>query len=133
VRLLSTFPDGPFGIGLFLLRLSTGCAAAAIGVASLFVGHALTFHRLVSAVVAFAGAALIAGVVTPIAGSSVALVTAAMAMSWMPAPSISVLDGRASLAFMAIVAIAIVLLGPGAYSIDARLFGRREIVFPTRD
>jgi uncharacterized membrane protein YphA (DoxX/SURF4 family) len=102
-------------------------------VASLFVGHALTIHRLASAVVAFAGAALIAGVVTPIAGTSVALVTAAMAMSWMPSPSISVLDDRASLAFMAIVAIAIVLLGPGAYSIDARLFGRREIVFSTRD
>lgn len=30
----------------------------------------------------------------------------------------------------AVLAAAIVLLGPGAFSLDARLFGRREIVFP---
>jgi uncharacterized membrane protein YphA (DoxX/SURF4 family) len=28
------------------------------------------------------------------------------------------------------VAVALVLLGPGALSLDARLFGRREIIFP---
>jgi uncharacterized membrane protein YphA (DoxX/SURF4 family) len=30
------------------------------------------------------------------------------------------------------IAIALVLLGPGAFSIDARRFGRREIVIPPR-
>jgi uncharacterized membrane protein YphA (DoxX/SURF4 family) len=30
------------------------------------------------------------------------------------------------------IAIALVFLGPGAFSIDARLFGRREIVIPPR-
>jgi hypothetical protein len=35
--------------------------------------------------------------------------------------------------FLAIsIAIALVLLGPGAFSIDARRFGRREIVIPPR-
>jgi len=29
-----------------------------------------------------------------------------------------------------ILAAAIALLGPGAFSLDARLFGRREIVIP---
>ena len=35
-----------------------------------------------------------------------------------------------ALAFFIVMATAIVLLGPGAFSLDARLFGRREIVIP---
>jgi uncharacterized membrane protein YphA (DoxX/SURF4 family) len=31
---------------------------------------------------------------------------------------------------LAVVAVVIALLGPGAFSIDARLFGRREILIP---
>jgi hypothetical protein len=32
----------------------------------------------------------------------------------------------------ALIAIAVICLGPGAYSLDARLFGRREIIIPAR-
>ena len=32
-----------------------------------------------------------------------------------------------------LVAVAIAMLGPGAYSVDARLFGRRKVVFSRRD
>lgn len=35
-----------------------------------------------------------------------------------------------SLVGVIILAAAIALLGPGAFSLDARLFGRREIVIP---
>ena len=132
VRLLSTFPDGPFGIGLFLLRVSTGSIAAAIGLGSLASGNPQAVTRIAGAAIVFAGTGLIAGLVTPLAGSSVALVSAAIAMSLVPPPPMGVLDDPVSSAFLTIIAIAIVLLGPGAYSIDARLFGRREIVFPTR-
>jgi uncharacterized membrane protein YphA (DoxX/SURF4 family) len=31
---------------------------------------------------------------------------------------------------LAIICIALALLGPGAFSLDARLFGRREIIIP---
>jgi len=37
----------------------------------------------------------------------------------------------ASTAFiLAAISAALVLLGPGAFSLDARLFGRREIIIP---
>ena len=37
----------------------------------------------------------------------------------------------ASAAFnLAAISAALVLLGPGAFSLDARLFGRREIIIP---
>jgi hypothetical protein len=132
VRLPSAFPDGPFGIGLFLLRVSTGGIAAAIGLGSLLGGTPQTVSRIAGAAIVFAGTGLIAGLITPVAASSVALVSAAIAMSLVPSLPMGVLDGPVSLAFLTIIAIVIVLLGPGAYSIDARLFGRREIVFPTR-
>lgn len=32
-----------------------------------------------------------------------------------------------------LVALALAMLGPGAYSLDAWLFGRRQIIFSTRD
>jgi uncharacterized membrane protein YphA (DoxX/SURF4 family) len=31
---------------------------------------------------------------------------------------------------LAVISLALALLGPGAFSLDARLFGRREIIIP---
>lgn len=39
----------------------------------------------------------------------------------------------ALLVYAILVAIALAMLGPGAYSLDAKLFGRRQVNFPPHD
>jgi uncharacterized membrane protein YphA (DoxX/SURF4 family) len=76
------------------------------------------------------GASLLLGFLTP-AGSAIAgLGCAGMLFSWFPPPSHNLIEVRLCAILVITVAIAIVLLGPGALSIDARLFGRRVIISP---
>ena len=64
------------------------------------------------------------------AGVIAGLSLLAIAVSWLPvAPAGPLLD-RVGALCVAAVAAALVLLGPGALSLDARLFGRREIGIP---
>ena len=49
-----------------------------------------------------------------------------------PVPVPNLFDEKLSAILAAIIAVAIVFLGPGAFSLDARLFGRREIIIPPR-
>jgi len=50
--------------------------------------------------------------------------------SWLVAPNVAFFDTRTTAALAAVIAAAVVCLGPGAFSLDSRLFGRREIVIP---
>jgi uncharacterized membrane protein YphA (DoxX/SURF4 family) len=76
------------------------------------------------------GASLLLGFLTP-AGSAIAgLGCAGMLFSWFPPPATNLIEVRLCAILVITVSIAIVLLGPGTLSIDARLFGRREIIIP---
>jgi hypothetical protein len=59
-----------------------------------------------------------------------ALLSGGRALSWIPAPDPYLIGTHAGAWFVTIVAIGVALLGPGAYSIDSYLFGRREIIIP---
>jgi uncharacterized membrane protein YphA (DoxX/SURF4 family) len=71
-----------------------------------------------------AGAFLLIGLWTPIAGIVVTLIQLGFAWSHRADPSISI--------HLAVLAAALAMLGPGRWSADARIFGRKQIQIPER-
>lgn len=71
---------------------------------------------------AAAGILLLAGLWTPIAAVAIAVDELWIALSLSSSP----LGNQWILVFLAVLCAGIAMLGPGAWSIDARLFGRRR-------
>ena len=83
------------------------------------------------AALTFAGGAfLLAGLMTPLVAALVAAGGIAAVLSWIPLPGQALSDSYPAILNLIVLSIAIALLGPGAFSIDARMFGRREITIP---
>lgn len=130
-RLFSAFPAGWPGVGLLLLRGAIGLVAliqsgfylAQSGTSSLAVW-------LCGLLGVAAGGSLLAGLLTPVAGVIVTVGALGIGLSVFPAPTPNLLDATLSAILAGIMAAATVFLGPGAFSLDARLFGRREIIIP---
>ncbi len=128
-RLFSTFPGGWPGAALLLLRAAIGVTSIAEGAFYPLHGSKWTFQVMMScALLIVGGAFLLIGLLTPLASALVGLAGLAMAISWIPAPIGNLLDGKLGALEVVVMATAIGLLGPGAFSIDGYLFGRREIV-----
>lgn len=91
----------------------------------------LTFRTGAAGVAAVASGALLSiGFLTPVAGTLVGFGTLGMALAWFPAATPNLFDAKLPSVLAVAMSAAIVFLGPGAFSIDARLFGRREIIIP---
>lgn len=80
-----------------------------------------------------AGALLLVGFLTPIAAAVVGAGAVAIGFSLLPPCAPAFFDSKSSMTFGLTMLVAIAGLGPGAFSVDARVFGRREIIIPTQN
>jgi uncharacterized membrane protein YphA (DoxX/SURF4 family) len=125
-RLFSGFPSGLAGLALLVLRLAVGACAALEAAALLSEGHLSASAATAVAVSALvAGIFVIVGFLTPLA--SALLGTQAALTLFASAPLLGLLDSRMAVLEFLVMAAVLAVLGPGAISIDARMFGRREV------
>jgi putative oxidoreductase len=115
-RLFSTFANGWPGIGLLLQRLVIAAAVAHFG---MFQVNATAESIVASVIGAAAAILLLIGLLTPVVGSLIAIVQMWIAFSHAGDPWTSIM--------LATFAATSAMIGPGAWSIDARLFGREHI------
>jgi putative oxidoreductase len=99
-----------------------------LGIALIYFGSAVLLEKssepvtvAQSVIAAVGGAFMLAGLWTPVIGGVVALNEVAIALS--PYPS----GQQTSWIFLTVLAIGVAMLGPGAWSVDALLFGRKRL------
>ena len=117
-RLFSNFANGAPGIGLLLLRLTVGIGLAAQGVLALR-GTLPLGPVFLQVLTIGIGLLLLIGLWTPVAGAILAILGSWHAFLHAANPWTSVLMGM--------LGAGLALLGPGAWSVDARLFGWKRI------
>jgi putative oxidoreductase len=117
-RLYSTFAGGWPGLGLVLMRLVVGLALVSSAGSVLLSSPAMPM-TLVSVLLATAAILIIIGLFTPIVGTLVALIESCRLLI-IPADRLVYL-------LVATFGAALAMLGPGLWSVDARLFGWKRI------
>lgn len=97
-----------------LLRMLVGVTLITQSVAQVRESDLTATNWIIPALVFLAAGCLLVGFVTPVMAILIGLVSIIVVQK---------LD-------IVVLSTAIALLGPGAFSIDARMFGRREILIP---
>jgi hypothetical protein len=131
-RSFSSFAPGWAGVGLLVLRTALGVPLFVEGAALLINWRGTSPLIPVALISVAAGVALQLGYSVGRGAISGAVAVIAVHFSSLNGECLNLFSSRIA-CFLAIsIAIALVFLGPGAFSIDARRFGRREIVIPPR-
>jgi putative oxidoreductase len=116
-RIFSTFPNGWPGCGLLLLRVTCAAPPLAIGTAELSGWpDAVPGMQLFSCLTALL---ILAGLWTPLAASCHAILQGLLAFAGESFALAHLI--------LAMIGVSLVMLGPGSWSIDARLYGRKRI------
>ncbi len=117
-RLFSSFADGWPGLGLLFQRLMVAGLLLRFAFAEV-AGATFNPSLMPSVVAASAGLLLLIGLWTPIVGTIIALVEIWTAVTHPDQPWIPIV--------LATLGATVAMIGPGAWSVDARLFGRKHI------
>jgi hypothetical protein len=137
-RLYSRFPAGSVGLALVLLRLVDGIGLIGVGIhifTPIGVFPVPTSVLLLGLALGASAILLILGGRTSLAGSAAAIGTAGTALYFSHHLELLGSDMYAWIFLLALVfslSTSLALLGPGAYSLDARLSGWRMIKFSSR-
>jgi putative oxidoreductase len=116
-RLFTTFANGWPGFGLLVQRLVTGIALISCAIMLLNSTPATPIAPHIAGAVL--GVFILAGLWTPIAGALIAAVEL-----WIALAS----GGNAWMSIiLAVLGGTLAMIGPGAWSVDALLFGRKRI------
>ena len=117
-RLYSTFADRWPGVGLLLQRVVVTIILVRCCVIYL-IGSSVSSSIIPHIIGACAGMLFVVGLWTPFVGILIAVTELWVIVAHLGNPWISIL--------LASIGVSSAMLGPGAFSIDARLFGRRHL------
>ncbi|MBB6147403.1 putative membrane protein YphA (DoxX/SURF4 family) [Silvibacterium bohemicum] len=122
-RLFSAFPNSWPGRGLLLQRVVTAAFLFCSGLEHLKEAPQFTL-ALPHMIGAGAGILLLIGLWTPLCGTAIAVVEVWIAFSGSGSGAIPIM--------LAALGATLAMIGPGAWSVDARMFGRKHFEIPQR-
>lgn len=105
----------------------TGLAGVLHGGACLASAGGAAGEWTIGVAIVLCGAAILVGFLTPLVSASLSVTLLPVALGWAPS-LVGLLRDPVAALFAATMAAAVACLGPGAFSLDAWLFGRREVV-----
>jgi uncharacterized membrane protein YphA (DoxX/SURF4 family) len=129
-KLFCTFPDGRPGFGLLLLRGLVSITLVTQAIAQLTTTNVGLLNVCVACFELLTAVCLLVGFLTPLVAMVIGLGAILLAFLDVPLRVQYSFDTLHTLINVIVLSVVIFFLGPGAFSFDARMFGRREIRIP---
>lgn len=128
----SRYVGGLPGTGLLILRATVGVTAVLQGCAfAPWHESGPSWLWSIAIVMCLGGGALILGALTVLTSLTIGVAEMGVACSLLPSLPPALSHSQAGSVHVIAMTIAVILIGPGAFSIDARLFGLREVKIPS--
>jgi ABC-type Na+ efflux pump permease subunit len=126
-RTFSGFPSGCPGLALLLLRFGVGGTSGLQSALLIAATHYAAANTIAAALAIITSLALIIGLMTPIATTLLCLGGLAATIHSEMVGYMPLFESWIARFEFIVMSAALICLGPGAFSLDARLYGRREI------